>query len=96
MPSDKLVVSKSEQERIAQIRAAVESQFHDWFARFTAGVRYTPGVARTVAEALIEFAVVTAVATDNHEKRATDEHTAARCQSLSDKLMAVLDAELFS
>lgn len=94
-----LVIAANEQERVEKLRAAFRDQLHGWMAGVAAGVKYSPAVARALAESMFEVGLVAFIGAANQlgpETDAADAADAARMELVFAKLMAFLEAELAS
>lgn len=52
----KIVISRSEEERIAKLGKYFREYLHGWLAQVLTGVKFSPGVARELALAFAEMA----------------------------------------
>lgn len=91
-----VLITTSEEERIAKLGVAFRKFLQDWFVMVVRGVRFSPGVSRELALALLEHAAMALIATSDAAEREPDAETANRCVAAAKAAFDVMSREVLS
>ncbi len=91
-----VILSRSEEERVAKLGAAFRKFLGDWFGMLVRGVRFSPGVQRELAMALLEMAGAALISPSDAAEKEPDEQTAERILKAARAAFEVLEREVVS
>lgn len=90
------ILSKNEDERVAQLGVAFRKFIGDYLSMVVVGVKFTPRVARELALAFTEFAASVLIATSDAAANEPDDQTAARCERAAKSAVELIEREVVS
>lgn len=96
MSSVVAIASCSEEERIEKLGKYFRSYLGDWFTKLVAGVKYSPGVQRELALAMLEHAALALIANTDEAMKEDDEKTADRCLKVAREMLEILERHVHS
>lgn len=91
-----VILSRNEEDRVAQLGAAFRKFLGNWFQMVVLGVRFSPGVSRELAMAFLEMAAAALIAPSDAAEKEPDEQTSDRCLRAAREAFAVLEREVVS
>lgn len=90
------VLSRSEEERVEKLGAYFRDFLQSWFAGIVVGVRYSPGVMRELALAMLQYGAIALIASSDAAMKEPDEETTERALRAAQQAFEVLEREVVS
>jgi len=91
-----LLVTRSEEERIEKLGKYFDEFLGNWFAMLLVGVRYSPGVQRELALALLKYAACAMLTSTDEAAKESDEITVERCIKSAHEMLEILERQVHS